>query len=272
MPQPRAVPEPPQQHDEIIGYRVWDLPVRLFHWTNVLCILALAGIGLVILNGKALGLSAEGKILLKTLHVQVGYVFAINLALRLLWAFVGPPSARWRAMLPCGAGYLRDLRRHLVAMATGARQAHLGHNPLGRLAIVALMIVLLSQAITGLILGGTDLYFPPFGSIIAGQVAAPGVDPATLVPNASELVDPVAYAAMREWRGPIVSLHLYAFYVLIGLVVLHVAGVVVAEVRERSGLVSAMFTGTKFIAGTPADAPTGRTAGDDRPEPPRGHG
>lgn len=36
-------------------YSVWDRSVRIFHWVNVLSILALIAIGTAILNAKALG-------------------------------------------------------------------------------------------------------------------------------------------------------------------------------------------------------------------------
>ncbi|WP_289302671.1 cytochrome b/b6 domain-containing protein, partial [Methylophaga sp. UBA3996] len=70
-------------------YPVWDRMVRWFHWINVLSVIALIAIGVAILNSKALGVSTDGKILLKTWHVYIGYVFVINLAVRLFWTFIG---------------------------------------------------------------------------------------------------------------------------------------------------------------------------------------
>ncbi len=67
--------------------------------------LVLIACGVALLNAKALGATNDGKILLKTIHVYAGYVFAINLAWRLIWAFVGGPFARWRSLLPFGKGY-----------------------------------------------------------------------------------------------------------------------------------------------------------------------
>ena len=54
---------------EVTSYRVWDRGVRGFHRINVMAVLALLGTGLVILNGKSLGLAGEAKILMKALHV-----------------------------------------------------------------------------------------------------------------------------------------------------------------------------------------------------------
>ncbi len=71
-------------------YFAWDAPTRWFHWINALAVIGLIATGLVILNDDALGLSASGKILLKSIHVSFGYVMAINL---LSGASFGPSSA-----------------------------------------------------------------------------------------------------------------------------------------------------------------------------------
>src|SRR6056297_157968 len=100
---------------DLNSFAAWDRSVRVFHWINFLCVLGLIALGTVILNAGALGVTDEGKILLKTVHVWIGYVFALNLLWRFVWAFVGSPRARWRAILPGRRGYLGELRRYLVA-------------------------------------------------------------------------------------------------------------------------------------------------------------
>jgi len=239
--------------EEFAAHRVWDAPTRWFHWINALCVIALAAIGFVILNSKGLGIGNEGKITLKTVHTWVGYVFAVNLAWRLVWAFLGNRYARWRAILPGGRGYLHAVRSYLAAFVAGHPEQYLGHNPLGRLGVVLLLALLATQAVTGLVLAGTDLFYPPFGSSIAERIAAPGVDPATLVPYAPDTYDKAAYDEMRAMRKPYALIHLYSFYVLMVVVVLHVAAVIVTEVRERGNIVSAMFTGMKIVRGRAVD-------------------
>ena len=90
------------------AYSVWDATVRWFHWINVLCVLGLIAIGVALLNDSALGISNDGKVLLKTVHVWIGYVFALNLLWRFVWAFVGGVYSRWSAILPVGPGYLSE--------------------------------------------------------------------------------------------------------------------------------------------------------------------
>ena len=234
-------------------YVAWDRSVRAFHWINLLCVIGLIAVGVAILNDKALGVTDEGKILLKSVHACIGYVFALNLLWRLVWAFIGGPRARWRAILPGGRGYLGEVSSYLSGFGAGRPRQYLGHNPPGRLAVAILLLLLLNQAVSGLVLAGTDLFWPPLGGWIAGWVAAAGVDSTTLVPYAPEMYDAAAYEAMRAFRKPFITAHEYGFYTLLVFVSLHILAVVVTEVREGGGLVSAMITGRKVLSGPPAD-------------------
>ena len=235
------------------AYLVWDANIRWFHWINLLCILGLIAVGVAILNAKTLGVSTEGKILLKTVHVWIGYVFVLNLLWRLIWAFIGGQHARWRAILPGGHGYMDELRAYLAALKTGRPRQYLGHNPLGRIAVTLLLFLLVTQAVTGLVLAGTDLFYPPIGSWIAAWIAGSGVDPATLMPYAKETYDMVAYEAMRAFRKPFITVHYYGFYVLLAVILIHVLAVVMTELREGGNLISAMFSGKKVLDQTPVD-------------------
>ena len=49
------------------------------------------------------------------------------------------------------------------------------------------------------------------------------------------------------------EIHEICFYLLMLAIVLHVFAVVVTEVRERSGLISAMFSGIKYLDKKPED-------------------
>ena len=58
---------------------------------------------------------------------------------------------------------------------------------------------------------------------------------------------------MRVFRKSVVSVHHYGFYVLLGVVFIHIVAVVVTELRTGGNLVSAMFSGKKVLSGPPAD-------------------
>lgn len=239
--------------NEAVSEKAWDRTTRWFHWINVLCVVGLIGAGLVILYASELGIGNDGKIALKSIHVSIGYVFVANLAWRLAWAFFGGPRARWAALLPCGLGYGKALAAELRSLRNGQVEHYLGHTPFGRLSVTVLMVLLACQAVTGIVLAGTDLYWPPFGGWIAAWVAAPGVDPSVLVPYDDTHLDVAAYQAMRAFRAPVLSVHYWTFFGLCGVIVVHIAAVVVTEVRTRDGLVSAMFSGYKTLSGAPRD-------------------
>ena len=236
-------------------YVAWDLPTRLFHWVNALAVIGLLATGIAILNDDALGFSAEGKVLLKSVHVSFGYVMALNLLWRFVWAFFGNRYARWRAVLPGGPGFLAASKAYAASFLSGEPQQYVGHNPLARIGVALLFLLLLIQVMTGLVLAGTDLFWPPFGRLFAEWIAAPGVDPSTIQPGASDLIEKTAYDSMRAFRGPLVEIHEVTFYLLAAAVVLHLIAVVVTEVHEGGSITSAMFTGRKILTREPPDAP-----------------
>lgn len=236
-------------------YHVWELPVRIFHWINVLTILGLAFLGLIILYSRDFGISGDGKLLLKTIHTYCGYVFALNLLLRIVWFFFANKYSDWKSLLPFGKNHRKSLKLYVKGSNTGNPPHYLGHNPLGRIMIATLFLLLTAQGITGLVLAGTDLYMPPFGNSIAQWVAETDESGAakSVVAGFKENINPENYQAMRDARKPFVITHKYVFYVLLIGIFFHVFGVIVAEIREKSGMISAMFTGKKVFRNKPND-------------------
>ena len=240
-------------NERLVAYRVWDAPTRWFHWINALSVLGLMLVGILILFSGSLGISPAGRVTVKTIHVWLGYVMTLNLVWRFAWAFLGNRYARWRAVLPGGPGFPRALEAYVTAFLAGDPRHYLGHNPAGRVAVAIILLLLVVQAVTGLVLAGTDILYPPFGSWIAHWIAAPNVDPSALTPLTRNLMNQDAYAAMRSYRAPFVEIHELAFYGIAAVVVLHVIAVIVTELREGGSLISAMFTGRKIFSGPPQD-------------------
>jgi cytochrome b len=108
---------------------VWDMPVRLFHW-----LMALSFFGAYI--------SAESE-RWRLLHVTLGYTLAGLVAFRLVWGLVGTRHARFSDFVRGP----RAIARYLSAIVAGRPEHHVGHNPAGALAIVAMLG--LSAVITG---------------------------------------------------------------------------------------------------------------------------
>jgi cytochrome b len=111
--------------------KVWDLPVRLFHWTLVLCF-ALAY------------LSAEFHV--GFIHTLIGYFLCILVFARLIWGFTGNEFARFKSFIFSPSetiSYVRSLRQ-------GHPKSYLGHNPAGALMVFALLGLLTLIFLTGL--------------------------------------------------------------------------------------------------------------------------
>jgi len=235
------------QAKQLYEYKVWDLPVRLFHWINFTSVILLIFFGMMMLFKKELGIEAvEAKINLKVIHVTIGYVFLANLLFRFIWGFVGSRYARWRNLLPA-SGQIDRIRTYRQSIGQGSSNRYPGHNPLGQVAATLIFVCLLIMAVTGLIRAGTDIYYPPFGNIAAEYVALPGVDPDSLIPYDKSAVDEEKFAALKAFKKPFGTIHIYTSYFLIFLIVVHIAAVVHVEIRQGGGIISAMFTGTKYL-------------------------
>ena len=202
---------------------------------------------------KELGITGlDAKVGLKELHVIIGYVFVINLIWRLAMMFTGDRYNSWRGFIPT-KGYINMLRLYLVSMRDGHPQQFRGHNPLGRLAVCTIYLLLIIMAITGLIRAGTDIYYPPFGSMVANYVAKPGVDPDTLIPYDKSTIVETKSKSLDKLKRPAGTIHIYSSYVLMFMIVLHIFAVVATEIREGGAITSAMFSGKKLMSGKPTD-------------------
>lgn len=109
--------------------RVWDLPLRLFHWLLALLV------AFSVVSGKLGGNALDW-------HRLSGYAILTLLLFRIGWGFAGSTYARFGQFLR-GPG---AIVRHLA----GSRPEHPGHNPLGALSVLAMLTALLLQAATGL--------------------------------------------------------------------------------------------------------------------------
>lgn len=111
--------------------RIWDAPVRVFHW---LLVLAFAGAYL----------TSEGEVW-RLVHTTLGYTVGGLLLFRLLWGGVGTRYARFAQFVRGPSAVLR----YLQSIRAGKPEHHLGHNPAGALAIVLLIALGLLVVATG---------------------------------------------------------------------------------------------------------------------------
>lgn len=111
--------------------KVWDLPVRLFHWS-----LALSFVVAFI--------TAESE-RWRDIHVVAGYAVAVLIVFRLIWGFVGSRHARFSDFAPTPS----KLKTYMSSLLARRPEHHVGHNPAGALAIFALLALGLLSAASG---------------------------------------------------------------------------------------------------------------------------
>ena len=120
-------------NDQQTTVRVWDLPIRAFHW--VLAASVLASIATAWTGGNAM-----------VCHLQLGYAACALLAFRLVWGFIG---GRWSRF----AGFVyapTTVGRHLRGASRPREHHDRGHSPLGAFSVFAVLGMLALQVATGL--------------------------------------------------------------------------------------------------------------------------
>ncbi|NNG00962.1 MAG: cytochrome B [Desulfobacteraceae bacterium] len=122
-----------QKKDQDFHIKVWDLPTRLFHW-----LLA----GLVITSFVTASLGGN----LMILHMRAGYAVLALLIFRLIWGTLGGYHSRFTSFVRGP----REVFRYAGALTDKDSPRHLGHNPMGGWSVVAMLGVILLQALTGL--------------------------------------------------------------------------------------------------------------------------
>lgn len=174
---------------------VWDLPTRVFHWSLLILILA------AWFTGEEEGAAAQ-------IHRFAGEAIAGLIVFRVLWGFVGGERSRF-SDFAAGPSAIVAHVRDLFAQQP---KRHLGHNPLGGLAVFLLLAVVSAVVFTGLFSSGEGA-----GGPFAGV-----------------------------WGLELSELHETLFRVLQALVAVHLLGVLVESLKAKDALIPAMITGAKM--------------------------
>ena len=131
--------------------RVWDLPIRLFHWLLVICIV-----------GSLISVNLGGNAI--EWHAYFGYCILSLLIFRIIWGFVGSTHARFTSFFPS--------INSILAYLQGKAPRVLGHNPIGAISVFALLIVLTIQATTGLFVDDEIAFQGPFAKYVSNSVVS----------------------------------------------------------------------------------------------------
>ena len=178
--------------DEGAKARVWDLPTRLFHWSVVLLI------------GFSWWSAEEA---FDPWHFWSGYAIIFLLLFRILWGFGGSSTARFSSFIRGPVSVLKYVRSGHWPLA--------GHNPLGALSVLALLLSMLVQVATGLIqIDSDDFVEGPLASLVSFETGEAAHD-----------------------------IHELNFNLLLALVALHVAAILYYRLVMGKKLLGPMISG-----------------------------
>lgn len=181
--------------------RVWDLPTRIFHWALVVCVI-----------GAYVTIKLGG--LWMDWHTRFGMGVLGLIVFRLIWGIAGPHYARFAQFIRGPRTVMRYLQGRVASVA--------GHNPLGALSVVALLLIIGFQAFSGL--------FANDDILTAG---------------------PLAYLDSR-WSSRLTSLHKLNEWVLLGIVGLHVTAVAWYQFIKRKNIITPMIHGDTIVTAATA--------------------
>ena len=148
-------------------------------------------------------------------HIYCGYTTGVLLLLRLLWGFTGPATARFKA-LAVRPGRLCEYTRTILKREPSAIA---GHNPLGALSVIIMIVVLVVQVATGLFSEDDGLFYSgPFASMLSSTMV-------------------VKMTAIH---------HYFSRFVLV-IVGIHISAVLFYLIWKKENLIKAMITGVKRV-------------------------
>ena len=188
---------------------------RLWHW--VLAIVVVLGWSF----GKFMSFSTI------QWHFYCGYTIIGLLIFRYLWGFAGPAPVRYRELLPTPArtfAYLKNIGKRNPG-------GEPGHNPLGSLSVIAMILLLTAQATSGLFIESDDFFE-------SGPLA--------------HLVSDAVSDRLTWWHK------LLSKFILV-IVGLHVAAIFYYLLWKKENLIKPMITGWKWV----------RSASDSEHQDPR---
>jgi cytochrome b len=203
--------------------KVWDIFIRIFHWTLVGSIIGLY-------------LSAED---FKSVHIRLGYFVICLVLARIIWGFFGTKYARFSNFL-----YSPDkIVRYLKSLFVGKPIHYIGHNPAGGLMIVVMLISLLVTTFTGLKALAVDGQ-GPLANSDASIIRLAFADGDEADEN-EEHMNKAGHHPKEQKEEFWEEIHEVMTSFMAILIVVHLGGVLVSSWRHKDNLVGAMTTGKK---------------------------
>jgi len=189
--------------------KVWDIAVRVFHWSLVIFFV------IAYLTGEDES----------DWHIYSGYAVLALISFRVLWGFVGSQYARFSEFVYSPATVVA----YAKSLLNRNPKHYLGHNPLGGYMVIALLVTLFAVSLSGLKLYAVEENAGPFAS--AKQIESESTEHEESAKEADE----------EFWE----EIHEASVNFMLLLIILHISGVIISSRLYKESLVKAMVTGQK---------------------------
>lgn len=213
---------------------LWQLPVRIFHWTTVFSMIALIATGFIIADPPAINAHTEPSNVylmgyIRLIHFIAAFLVISVAVFRLYWAFAGNKFAKWDNFVPYSKKGWKNIWYVLkVDVFLFPDKEHklsnisVGHNHLAATSYLVMAFIFMLQAVTGLaLMSETSSWF--FPKMFHWVLAFGGGD------------------------IPIRFYHHLFTWLFMAFIVIHVYLVLYHDYIEARGETSAMLSGYKFI-------------------------
>lgn len=209
---------------------VWQLPVRVYHWVNALCIVILSITGYLIGDPVSFVSPAEASFsywfgTVRFLHFACAYVFFFNFLMRTYWGFVGNKFARWYNFIPLKRKQwveIFDVLKVDILQIFNKPIKSNGHNSLAAFTYFITFLIFLLQSLTGMALYA-DMSKSPFPKMVGW------------------------FSPMLGGDLPTRQIHHILMWGFIVFALVHVYLVFYHDYIEKQGVTSSMIGGWKFV-------------------------
>jgi Ni/Fe-hydrogenase 1 B-type cytochrome subunit len=209
---------------ERVRVHVWQTPVRLTHWVTFSMLIVLTVTGSYISDPFLFSPGQDTMRLVRFVHIVAAYLFVASGILRTYWLFAGNQFSRWSAFIPTNRRHLRELVRQTqwYLFLRKDLPGILGHNALASGTYLIVFFLFFLQTITGFALVGIH-----------------GTQP---------------WATLLGWLPGVLFgeqgvrlIHHLLMWAIIAFAIHHVYSALLVDHVERNGLMSSIFSGSKFV-------------------------
>lgn len=183
--------------------KIWDPVSRLWHWLLVLSVCISWGLGEFMAFDTI------------DWHFYFGYIILGLMLFRCIWGFAGPAPIRFKALIFTPGQTLQYLKNIGHRRPSGSP----GHNPIGSLSVIVMIVSITFQAVTGLFIESDDFFE---SAPLAGYVS-------------DQMINQMGW-----WH------HINAKIILV-LVGLHICAILFYLLWKKENLITPMITGWKWV-------------------------